>query len=238
MPPERFSASVAGRHMACHASANLELAIPNYVAPVEDRTANNAANRGTRMHEIFAGVMELSPGDMVKMASAIQYISDLRQTRRFKVLVEEGITVKWLNTQPKTTMDVVLYTQDEIHVIDLKTGKIPVDVVNNSQLMYGAVTYAPLAPKAKGAWLHILQPWAGGNHSWFADTPTLGRFMGDAMAAESAIAAGDMSFGPGDHCTFCPANPHSRGQKGSPFCPELMQLYYPQPFDEDALLDL
>ena len=36
--PERFSASNAAKHMACPASANLELAIPNYQPPVDDGT--------------------------------------------------------------------------------------------------------------------------------------------------------------------------------------------------------
>jgi hypothetical protein len=236
--PKRFSASVAGRHMACHASANLDIAIPNWAEPIEDRTANNAANRGTRMHEIFAGAMELPASDMKKLVSAIDYIADLRSTRRFKVLIEEEMEAAWLVTKPKTTADLVLYTQDEMHVIDLKTGKIPVDVVGNTQLLYGAVTYGALAPKAKGVTLHILQPWADGNQSWFADTFVLKQFMADAMDAEAAIQAGSTTFMPGDHCTFCPANPHARGQKGKPFCPALMQIHYPQPFDEDALLDL
>lgn len=236
--PKRLSASVAGRHMACHASANLDLAIPNWVEPVEDRQADNAANRGTNMHEIFARVMELGASDMRKMSEAIDYIAQLRSTRRFKVLIEQTVKATWLTTQPDTTADLVLYTQDELHVIDLKTGKIPVEVVQNEQLLYGAVTYAPLAPKAKGATLHILQPWADGNHSWFADTTVLKQFMDDCVAAEAAIQAGSIAFGPSDHCKFCPANPHTRGQKGHPLCPAMMQLLYPQPFDEDALLNL
>ena len=55
--PERFSASVAGKHMACHASANLELAILGCEQPDEDRQADNAANRGTSMHDMFAKIM-------------------------------------------------------------------------------------------------------------------------------------------------------------------------------------
>ena len=67
--PERFSASVAARHMACHASANLDLAIPNWTPPVEDLAKDNAANRGTAMHEIFAKVMELPAKDIEKIST-------------------------------------------------------------------------------------------------------------------------------------------------------------------------
>lgn len=236
--PERFSASVAARHMACHASANLPLAIPNWVPPVEDRTVDNAANRGTSMHEVFAKVMELGAGDLSRMSEAISYIAELRRTRRFKTMIEATVTAKWLTTAPQTTADLVLYTQDELHVIDLKTGKIPVDVVNNEQLLFGAVSYSHLAPKAKGATLHILQPWAGGNESWFASADVIKQFMDDAIAAEAAIQAGDTTFGPSDHCTFCPANPHGRGLKGRPLCPTMMAMLYPDKTDYDEILSM
>lgn len=233
---ERMSASVVGKQIACHASANLDLAIPNWTAPVEDRSVNNAANRGTHMHDVFAKVMELPRADMRKLIEAMQYISDLRQTRQFKVLVEQGFTATWLTTSPQTTPDLVLYTQDEVHMIDLKTGKIPVEVIDNSQLLFGAITVAHLAPRAKGVTCHILQPWADGNKSWFASTNVLRQFMEDALAAESAIQKGSTVFSPGDHCTFCPANPHARGLKGKPFCPVLMNMYYPPLMDEDEIL--
>jgi hypothetical protein len=236
--PERFSASVAGRHMACHASANLELAIPNYVPPVEDRTVDNAANRGTNMHEILAKAGELSTRDMNMLVEAMAYVAILRRDRRFKVLNEVSMVADWLATKPQTTADVVLYTQDEIHLIDYKTGKIPVEVKENEQLMYGAVTYGHLAPKAKGVMLHIVQPWADNCESWFADATRLKVFMDDALAAEAAIAAGDTTFGPSDHCKFCPANPHSRGLKGRPLCPALMGMLYPDKTDEAEIFSL
>lgn len=232
---ERFSASNAAKHMACHASANLELAIPNYVAPVDE---TQAASTGTDRHRILAEINEFTAKEMLGFAEVIKYIGELRSTRRFKVLIEEKVTAAWLPSKPKTAVDLVLYTQDEIHVIDYKNGRIPVEVIGNEQLLYYALCFAPLAPKAKGATLHILQPNGGGNSSWFADATTLKQFMEDAIKTDEAITAKDLTFGPSDHCTFCPANPHSRGVKGKPLCPELMQLYYPKPFNEDELLSL
>lgn len=233
--PDRFSASKAAMHMACHASANLELAIPNFVLPTSDTVASA---EGTRRHEILAQVNELSAKEMQGFADVISYIASIRSTRRFKVLIETKVQAAWLATKPYTTADLVLYTQDELHIFDYKNGKIPVEVVDNEQLLFGAVTYAPLAPKAKGATLHIMQPNAAGNQSWFADTTTLQQFMADAQAHETAIQQGSVTFGPSDHCTFCPANPHGRGAKGKPYCPALMQIHYPQVVDEDAILAL
>lgn len=235
---ERFSASSAARQMACPASANLELAIPNWVAPVEDPTADNAANRGTQIHELLEQIMAMGLTDIEGLARVLTYVAELRRTRRFKVLVEQSIEATWLATQPKTTVDLVLYVQDEIHVIDYKWGKIPVEVVGNEQLLYYAVCFAPLAPLAKGVHLHILQPNADNLESWFADTNVLSKFMADAQAAEARIQRGDVTFGPSDHCKFCPANPHSRGLKGHPLCPAQMQMLYPGHMDEDEILAL
>ena len=87
---ERFSASVASRHMSCHASANLELAIPNWTPPEVDPSADNAANRGTEMHRMFAEVMSLNVKDATMMAEAIAYVAEVRSRRRFKTLIERN----------------------------------------------------------------------------------------------------------------------------------------------------
>lgn len=226
---ERFSASVAAKHMSCHASANLELAIPHWTPPVEDPDVDNAANRGTQMHEMFAGIMGLPTADARRMAEAISYVAEIRARRRFKLLIEQVVQATWLTSGPVTCADLVMYVADEIHVFDLKTGKIPVSVMENEQLMFYAVSYGALAPKAAGVHLHIVQPWADNIESWFADADRLRLFKADALAAEAHILAGSTQFSPGDHCKFCPANPHGRGAKGKPYCPAMMSLLYPQP---------
>lgn len=234
-----FSASQASKFMSCHASANLELAIPNWTPPVVDPNANNAANRGTHMHELFAATMLLPTRDAAMMAKAIEYVAGVRSRRRFKVLIEESTQATWLATKPYTTADLVLYVADELHVFDLKTGKIPVSAVDNQQLLFYAATYASVAPKAKEVHLHIVQPWADVMEEWVVSATDLGQWMQAALATEAAIQAGSTTFGPGDHCQFCPANPQGRGAKGRPYCPTLMQLYYPQvSVDEKAMLDM
>lgn len=237
--PQRFSASVAAMHMACHASANLDLAIPGWQKPVEDRSADNAANRGTAKHAMLEPIFELGAKDIGYMAKVLQYVADLRSTRRFKVLVEHEFTATWLPSQPSTKPDLVLYTADEIHVLDQKWGKIEVPVFDNHQLLFYAACAAKLAPKAKGVTAHIMQPYCDKYESWFIDTNRLAQFMAEAVAADTAIQQGSTVFGPSDNCTFCPANPHSRSaEKGSPLCPAMLQILYPSRVDEDAILGL
>lgn len=236
--------------MACHASANLELAIPNWVPPVRDDSIGSKAT-GTTVHKVVQDLIEtktvtasgetrFNAKDMVAAGQLMQYIGEVWGRRRFKILSEQTVKATWLNSTPSTTPDIVLYTKDELHVIDVKWGKIPVDVYDNEQLMFYAACVAPLAPKATGVTVHIAQPRAQGGpnfEEWFITAAQLKQFMDDAMAAEAAIQAGSVMFGPGDHCTFCPANPHSRGDKGRPLCPAQMQLLYPSNIDEDEILN-
>lgn len=236
---EKFSASVAKRHMGCAGSANLELAIPNWVPPVEDRTADTAANRGTQMHSIFASAVGLGARDAANMAEALSYVASVRAGRRFKLLVEQSMQATWLQSEPWTTADLVMYVSDELHVFDFKTGRIPVDPFENEQLMYYAVTYGGLAPKASGAHLHIVQPSAGAMGSWFATAARLDGFKLDATRTEAAVLGGSTVLTPGDHCMFCPANPAGRGEKGRPFCPEMIRFLYPRTdVDEKEVLGI
>ena len=236
----RFSASAAKQLMACPGSANLELAIPGWVPPVRDETTGRKGI-GTMIHKLLEQAALLSARDMEALAVAMQFVAQLRRTRRFKVLVEETVTAEWLQTKPKTTPDLVLYTQDEMHIIDYKAGKIPVDAYENSQLLFLAPTLAHLAPKATEVHMHIVQPWADlttGISTWVASATRIAQFMADAIKAEERILAKDLTLSPGDHCTFCPANPHSRGDKGRPLCPVQMQLLYPAQVDEQEIPDL
>lgn len=241
--PERFSASNAAKHMACPASANLELAIPNYQPPEEDDKIR-ASDEGTDAHEVFEDLMGYTPSDLRHWIKVLEYIEKLRSTRRFKVQREMKVTATWLALDPKTgqhpgsTLDLALYTQDELHVLDLKWGKIPVPVFDNVQTIFYALCSLHLAPKAKGVTIHILQPRADNMDHQFIPSTELKMWESKLIAAQARVNALDVTFGPSDECKFCPAYPHSRSPKGAPLCPATMQLLYPSPFDADEILGL
>ena len=238
MPTRRFSASSAAQLMACPGSANLELSIPGWKEPERDDDAVNARTLGSKLHELFETAGNLPRPSMRKLIEALQYMYDLRMTRRFRMLTEHTINADWLQQRPLTTVDAVLFTQDELHIIDYKSGTIPVDPEYNEQLMFYAASVAHLVLKAKGATLHIIQPWSTeGSRSWWCSLEDLARFMNDAVLAEQQIMNKSTVLHPSDHCTFCPANPHSRADKGRPLCPAMMQLLYPTPpLDIDEIL--
>lgn len=240
MPVDRrksFSASNAARFMACPASADLANAILGYVPPVVDEM-KGAKGKGTNMHAWLEETSTWTAKDLLHMSQALAYMAELRSRRRFKVLAEESMIAEWLVSKPRTKCDVILYVQDELHIIDYKWGMIPVYPAGNEQLLYYAACAAHLAPKAKGVWIHIVQPPAGVMEAVWVSATELAQFMSDAQAAEKLVLAGDTTFGPSDHCKFCPANPHSRGDKGHPLCPAMMQLLYPSHVDEQDILDL
>lgn len=239
MAIERFSASRVDKLIACPASANLEESIPGWVGPTEEENNKRPAiSKGHEFHALLEQVGGYSAWDQRKLAEAILYVAEIRSRRRFKVLTEDKQNSTWLQTNPETTVDLVLYRQDELHIIDWKTGSIPVSVDDNGQLKFYALNYVHLAPKAKGAYLHIVQPWADNMAETFVTTTELAQFAHQAKTAEAKILAGDKTFGPSDHCKFCPANPHARGLKGSPKCPAMMQLLYPMTVAEDDILAL
>lgn len=241
--PERFSASNAAKHMACPASANLELAIPHYLPPEEDDKIR-ASDEGTAAHEVFEKLMGYTPSELRHWITVLEYIEKLRATRRFKVQRELKVSATWLALDPRTgehpgsTLDLALHTQDELHVLDLKWGKIPVDVFDNVQTIFYALCVLHLAPKAKGVTIHILQPRANNMESQFIPSTELKMWESKLIAAQAKVNALDVTFGPSDECKFCPAYPHSRSPKGAPLCPATMQLLYPSPFDEDEILGL
>lgn len=236
---ERLSASVAAKHIACPASANLELAIPGWVPPPNGGDTS-ASIKGTNIHRILELSAQYTAKEMLGIAEAMAYVAELRTSRRFKILTEAHSGGWWLKatSPPSTTSDVVLYTKDELHIVDYKFGRIPVDPNGNAQGMYYALAFLPLAPKATHVTFHIVQPFASNIEATVFTLDDLEQFRKDTLAAEAKIAAGDTTFGPSDACVFCPANPQGRGAKGSPLCPEMLQLLYPlPPVDEEAILD-
>ena len=240
---EKISASRVGRLIACPGSANLSLSIPGWTPPVVDEEAG-AKGKGHRIHEILATISAYPAKDIKNLAICLQYMAEIRSRRRFKVAIEETRQAEWLTSKPETTVDLVLWVQDELHIFDWKTGQIPVFAYLNEQLLHYGLTWADVAPKADGIHFHIVQPWAAdsktgfnGISHWFADTNTLLDFQQRAIEAEKKILAGSTQLAISEHCKFCPAFPHSRSDKGHPLCPVAMRSLYPLVVDEADMLE-
>lgn len=211
---KKLSASNASQWMSCHASTDLEAAIPGFVA-TKDETF--AASKGTAMHDVLALALDVGTNrDLQDIVSMLDYVAELRKERRFKMLVEYQMLTSWMVRPSVTTADVILYLQDELHVIDHKTGGTVVDPDSPQLLTYAAAAMAEgLAPKAEGVWVHVNQPRADNQVKTWISRADIALFVAEQMEHERQILAGDLAFGPSPAaCTFCMANPASRGSVG------------------------
>lgn len=238
---QKFSASQAEKFIGCHASADLETAIPGFKLPENDPDrepiipenigfivdmidkvssdtgSSKAANRGTMLHACVATLLAEfnTAGKFRQLTELFFQIGAVMHERRFKMLIEETVLLDWLQRPVPTTADLVLYTADEIHVWDWKFGTMPVNPAALQLKIYG-LAFLPLAPKAKGVWVHVLQP---GNYAEaYFDLDQLQAAKDLVIQHEGEVLAGDLSFNTGKQCEFCPASPWTRGAKGNISC--------------------
>lgn len=241
----KFSASQAEKFIGCHASADLETAIPGFIYPANDPLAqpavpenlgyiaemvekvctdtgsSRAASRGTMLHACVATLMAefKTAAQFEKLVELFIALLTVLKQRRFKILIEVATTLDWLQAPAITTADLVTYTADELHVWDWKFGSMPVSTAA-LQLKIYALAFLHLAPKAKGVWVHVLQP---GNYAELYFTIEQLEAARDLVIQhEAEVIAGDLSFNTGKQCEFCPASPWTRGAKGNISCPQFI----------------
>ena len=170
-----------------------------------------------------AGGMISTPPKLIRfLADCVDYIADIMDDHP-NAVVRTEVTVKatWLSTEPNTTVDIIITDGDDLWVIDLKAGTIAVEVVGNEQLLYYAACFDTDQLR-----LHLAILQQDNIGEWDVTPLFLQAWMYQMQDSEQAILDGDMTFRAGSHCTFCPANPRGKGDKGYPFCPEMIEILY------------
>lgn len=160
-------------------------------------------------------------------------------------VIEKTIECTWLPSSPRTTPDLLVMNNGKLAVVDYKTGRIPVSPVDNYQLMFyawsflwhwfdGNVTLDRNVPDEI-----ILIIWQPGNFESHTITlEELKEWARLARRTDLQIERKVLTLNPGTACTFCPANPHSRGDKNQPYCPAIMPMLYPDKTNEEDILCL
>lgn len=154
------------------------------------------------------------------IAEALEYVALLLR-QGGTLHVEQTCQVEWLETKPYTTVDIMIRNGNKLHILDLKMGSIKVDVFENKQLLYYAAAFRDEESEIT---LHILQ--RNNIDHWSLTSTELMFWKNKILKAERAVLQGELEFNPGDHCTFCPANPRTMGDKGYPHCPAQIELLY------------
>ena len=180
----KLSASGAHRWMLCAGSVKAEENIPHQT--------NKYADEGTWAHEIAA--MRLNDiffqkgtftyylsKETVAVEHYIDYIKDLHQSLVDKhktysdtyVLIEEKVDYSNLVPEGFGTADCIIYSCDEVHIIDFKYGLNIVNAKDNMQLLLYAIgalnsidNFIPLSPYSSYVTMHIVQPRANNFSTW------------------------------------------------------------------------
>lgn len=186
-------------------------------------------------------IVAMEPRRIMFLAEALRQIQDIKDSMEpvVNVIVEEKVQATWLKTAPNTTADLVMYDSKTAYVIDLKMGDVPVSAEDNEQLMYYGLTY--LLPDKLHLKINLVILQRNNLSTWVVPLAKLNTWMEDMQKSEQAILDGDLTLTPGDHCKFCPANPHSRGDRGNKVCQPMQYLLYGMrdliKSDEDMLDD-
>ncbi len=205
----RLSASRTERFMTCPGSVRLENQMP-YEPPGE------AAAIGTAIHELSEAMLRGDdliqadyPDEHWEMATEYtNFINNLVKNPR-KRLIEVNVDngLKSLHQALGGTADAVLVDGNHLHVIDLKTGRVPVSAENNKQLLTYALGVMRQfnAPASIECTMHIFQPRVG-HSQWTVDGTHLIRHGFDLKHAAELALSPDAPTNPSpDACKYCRA---------------------------------
>lgn len=190
------------------------------------KTTSTFAERGTEAHSLayarLSGQAFALLGEDEEDAAVDLYVEFIQELKAPKLMLEQRFDLTKYYPNLYGTADACAYWPDEkrLIVVDYKHGAgVPVEVENNSQLMYyglGAMT--ALGLPVRSVELIIVQPRCfhadGAIRRWKTTPGRLIDFVADLI--DDAIATEDPNAAlvPGDHCRWCPA-------KAS--CPALME---------------
>lgn len=227
MPHAIFSPSSSDRWFKCPASAYL-----NYVAEYE---VSIAAATGTLVHEMcemllkgrlkdisleeywLGKVVDIEDfqievdKDMVKCAEVyVDYINKRREELNATMVIEEKVYMDIISDKCFGTADCILIAEDRICVIDLKSGKYPVEAVRNKQLkIYALGAFLRYGNENMDLAIEmtIVQPRINNpikTHEISA--PNLWHWANnDLKQATDACNEENPQRAAGDHCRFCAA---------------------------------
>ena len=207
-----YSPSAAYRWLACPGSVPLTIA-----SNLPPEPSSPAAAKGTELHAYAEALLRrklyLSPGIVHDTRSADAYVKHVRElmSPTSHLYIEDRLEFPGFEGLVYGTADAVIHDPETGHVtvIDYKSGRNPVDPVENPQLLiYGISAFHKL--RASSLTVSISQdsqllPWL---------VPT-GRIFDFIAEVETALKAPPETLNLGEHCKYCPV---------SAVCPKQLEL--------------
>jgi len=226
----KLSASASNRWIHCTPSARLCERYPD--------SSSAYALEGTQAHELaeyklksMLGLPCKSPVPQLSMYSAemddyvsgycdyvLEIIEGLKQSGAVPlVLLEQRVDFGDYVPYGFGTADVLIITDDELRLIDLKYGKgVQVSASENSQLMLyalGAMSQFGFLYGFSKVILTIYQPRLENVSTYETSVSELVRWANEVLRPAAALAdAGEGEFAVGDWCTFCRAKNECRAR--------------------------
>ena len=208
-----ISPSMLHRMFQCPGSVLASDGIPD--------TSSPAAERGTLIHGMaeemlrigFTDATDLTAEEHKNLMDYCRYVKD-RVGADAHLYVEELVDLNAYVPGMRGSVDALIVGEDEIHVIDLKTGQHPVASADNPQLLaYALGAAANFDGFEKQIYVHI---WQGGkgdeSHVSLLDLNAFADTLMDI--AEFALKPDAPRYPSDDACRYC---------KAAPECPALHQ---------------
>jgi len=224
----RFSPSAAKRHLTCTPSLVLEEQFPNETSSyAEEGTAGHAL--AEHLIKEYLKIRSEKPASDYYTDELVEAVEDYvsfvkEQIDKARVEcriplfnVEQRVDVSAYVEDCFGTADMVIISNDTVHIIDLKLGKgVPVYADNNTQLMIyglGILEVYEMLYDIKTVKLTIHQPRLQNLSCWEVSVKELKKWGEKVLKPKAAIALkGEGDFVVGKHCRFCKAKNQCRAR--------------------------
>lgn len=150
--------------------------------------------------------------DMIDCAKTyVDYVRQRQKELDGKLLIEEKVAIEEISEDCYGTADAIIISKNRLSVIDLKSGRYPVEPKNNTQLMiYGLGALARYGDENTTMELTIVQPRSfhidGPIRSWDISATDLVDWGYEILKeATDACMKEEPEYNAGEHCRFCNA---------------------------------
>ncbi len=224
----RFSPSAAKRHMECTPSLLLEEQFPSATSQfAEEGTAGHAL--AEHLIKKYLKIRSKRPTSDYYTDELVEAVDDYvdyvkeqielaRSECEYPVFnVEKRVDVSNYADNCFGTADMVIVTDNVVHIIDLKLGKgVPVYAEDNYQLMIyglGILEEYEMLYDIYVVRLTIHQPRLQNINTWEISSTGLKAWGNEVLKPKAALAlSGDGDFVAGEHCRFCRAKNQCRAR--------------------------